>query len=273
MDPRIRLWNTLDWSLNSEIDGHANAVTRAIPTPNQQRLISTSSDRTTRICTFPAGAPIHIFSDHKNTVSDADISSDGSLLATGSYDSRILLYNLADYRLLATLKGHPKNISGVRFVPHTNLLASSGLGTDVVIWSIPDGKLLHRLPGHDTVSQIIGWGPTSHHLRTIDYAGILRQWNVTTGALILDATLDLPQPSASAISPDGAVLAVTAPHTLALFRTSDWERLDTLTFKTKGIYGVTWSPNGDQLAIAAADGKLRIWQTADVTWSHELATT
>jgi WD40 repeat protein len=269
MGPEVKLWQPPDaggteWSEVGRFAGHANAVTSLRLTADESRLITTSTDATTRVWDFPAGEPLRTLTGHKKTVTATSLSPDEALLATASYDTRVHLYDSATGVLRATLKGHARNALSVCFAPDGRLLASAGLGEEVLLWSVPDGAPLRRLGGHNTVTGLLGWRPVgaagSEHLLTYDYAGTVRAWAPATGALIATWELELPAIAATAYAPDGRTLAATAPHTLALFDAGTFERLETISLKVKGVYGVAWSHAVDTLACAAADGKIRFWQ-------------
>ncbi len=259
MEPIVRLWDTRDWRLAGEIRGHTNAVTSVTLTHDESRLITTSSDKTTRIYSFPDGAPLQTLSGHTKTVTDAAFSPDATLLATASNDGRVLLYDMPSGALRATLKGHVRNVTSVSFSPDGTLLASSGLGQEALIWRMPDGKWLQALSGHDTVTGLVGWDADSRHIVTYDYAGAVRRFRAENADCLVDVALEIPAISALRPSPDGALLAAVAPHTLAFFDAHSFERLETINLKVKGVYGVAWSPAGDMIACSAADGRIRIW--------------
>lgn len=246
-------WREVGW-----FEGHANAVTVARLNAAETRLYTASTDGTARIWSFPDGGLLHTLVGHKKTVADLTLSPDESLLATASYDSRVRLWDLGTAQERTTLKGHPRNATVVRISPGGARLASGGLGDEVLVWSVADGALLRRLASHSVVTGIVGW-PDATRLLTYDYAGVLRLWDVDSGAVVQVWTTELLEIASTALSPDGTLLAATAPHTLAFFDTATWERVETLSLKVKGVYGVTWSHDGAQVACSAADGRIRIY--------------
>lgn len=262
MEPVVKVWRTSDWSLARDVTAHGNAVTAARLLRGDTLLVTCSSDNTAKVWSYPGLETLRTLSGHKKTVTDATLSPDGKTLATTSYDARVHLYDLDSGALDKVLKGHAKNGTNLRFSPDGAFLASGALGAEVIVWSPGDGTLVKRLGGHATVTSVLGWSDGA--LMTLDYEGVLREWEVDTWLLRRVIPLEIPAPAGSSFAPNTPLWAVSAPHTIAFFDTRTWERLETLALKVKGIYGLAWSPDGSLLANSAADGRVRIWRTADL---------
>jgi WD40 repeat protein len=67
-------------------------------------------------------------------VSSVAFSPDGRLLASGSWDERVKIWEVASGRLLHTLSGHSSFVSSVAFSPDGRLLASGSRDNTVKIW-------------------------------------------------------------------------------------------------------------------------------------------
>ena len=79
-------------------------------------------------------------------------SPDGRLLATGSEDRTVKLWDVQARTLVATLEGHASWVWSVAFSPDGRLLATgSGDGT-VKLWDVQARTLLATLEGHPTRS-------------------------------------------------------------------------------------------------------------------------
>ncbi len=83
---------------------------------------------------------------HGEAVTAVAVSWDGGLLATGSIDRTVKLWDAATGELAATLRGHTEAVSAVVFLPGDLLLASAGFDATVRLWDLFEEKLRDTFP-------------------------------------------------------------------------------------------------------------------------------
>ena len=66
---------------------------------------------------------------------------DGTLLASGSLDKTVKLWDVTTGRLQATLEGHDHAVHSVAFSNDGKLLASASYDHTLKLWDIPSAKL------------------------------------------------------------------------------------------------------------------------------------
>ena len=74
--------------------------------------------------------------------------SNENILATGSFDHTVRLWNLGG-KMLQLLSGHEKEVTSVKFNPNGQYLASSSLDRTARVWDIEYGKCLYELKEHE----------------------------------------------------------------------------------------------------------------------------
>lgn len=87
------------------------------------------------------------FRGHRDLLYDAELSPDGSLLATCSYDREIMLWDVKTGAPLRTLSGHNGAVYDVAFSPDGRFLVSASADDTCKVWRVADGERM------DTLSQ------------------------------------------------------------------------------------------------------------------------
>jgi WD40 repeat protein len=81
---------------------------------------------------------VRTLSGHTSCVNSVAFSPDGRLLASGSDDDTIKLWEVASGSLVRTLSGHTSYVTSVAFSPDGRLLASGSLDHTIKLWDISD---------------------------------------------------------------------------------------------------------------------------------------
>merc|ERR1740121_925162 len=80
----------------------------------------------------------HDTDDPWGFVMSVAFSPDGSVLASGSGDSSIILWNATDGTKLRTMQGHSEYIASLVFSPDGTKLASGADEEEVKVWDVSD---------------------------------------------------------------------------------------------------------------------------------------
>lgn len=178
---------------------------------------------------------------HEMRVMTAEISSDGTLLATGGRDNKVRLWDVETQKLHHTLSGHIAPIQALAFSPDGTLLVSSGMRN----WE--------EQAGDDGITYTL-FNPDSVEDRTA------KVWDVATGENL--ATFEhLGQVRTIAFSPDGTLLATSAGRT-DIRSTKTWQ--DIATLSTVNATSLAFSPDGTRIAVGMGGRQptVQIWDVA-----------
>lgn len=109
---------------------------------------------------------------HTADVVDLNWSPDDSILASGSLDNTIHIWNMSNGICTAVLRGHSSLVKGVAWDPIGSFIASQSDDKTVIIWRTSDWSLAHKTEGHwakslgSTFFRRLGWSPCGHFITT-----------------------------------------------------------------------------------------------------------
>lgn len=93
-------------------------------------------------------AELVVQAGHSEGAGSVAFSPDGKMLATGSMDKTIKLWEAATGRELRTLTGHSSFVLSVVFSPDGKTLASGSVDKTIKFWEVATGRELRTLNGH-----------------------------------------------------------------------------------------------------------------------------
>lgn len=199
---------------------------------------------------------------HADAVNSVAFSSDGKLLASGSKDEAIILWNPLTGEKIRKLTGHEGSVYSVAFSHDGELLASCSEDEKIFLWNPETGKILRTMQ-HNGVRSL-AFSPDGRILASASSLGTIRLWNPNTGEQnkTIQKKISLKHKehiTSVAFSADGKLLASGSwDNTIKLWNI-EIKKEETLTGHNHVVSSVTFSSDGRLLASGSWDKTVKLW--------------
>jgi small GTP-binding protein len=210
---------------------------------------------------------------HQDAVWSVAFDPQGEMLASGSRDSTVKLWEARSGKLLRTLEGHQGGVYSVAFELQGETLASGSGDKTVKLWEARSGKLLRTLEGHQGGVWSVVFDPQGATLASGSDDKTVKLWEARSGRLLrtLEGERGEPWPWdrlehqavvwSMAFDPRGETLASgSGDKTAKLWEAQSGKLLHTLKEHQLWVWGVTFDPQGGPLASGSGDKTVKLWE-------------
>ena len=282
-DGSISIWNLTNkemGKIKTISRAHSSGIRDITFSSNGEVLASASNDHSIKLWNTNTGNLNLInrlenssdtgIESHLSNVTSVAISHNGKLLASGSDDKTVKLWNVEAGKKLETIPGYSKYVEDVVFSPDDQLLATSTYNGKIVVWKInPSNEftkyrfIRKQASMSDNLRQVrdLAFSPNGKLLASASDDDTIKLWNPQTGNLIRTLKGHSSNVTSVAISPDGKLLASGSDdYTVKLWNLETGDELVTLTGHTNYVQDVAFSPDGHFLASGSYDNTIRVWR-------------
>jgi Tol biopolymer transport system component len=203
------------------------------------------------------------FTGHQDMLYDAQLSPDGKVLATCSYDQQILLWNVGTGEVQMTMAGHNGAVFALAFSPDGTVLASASADETVKLWRVVDGQRLDTLSQPEAEQYAVAFSPDGRHIVAGGADNRIRVWRFVSRETPRINPLRFARFGHEgsilklAFSPDGTTLASAAEdHAVKLWETSRFTELHLYESLSSLVTGLTVDADNQTVHVAQLHGQL-----------------
>ena len=211
------------------------------------------------MCGLDDGCPVSGGS-HLAAITSLTWSPNSKLIASGSLDKTVVVYDVANQKSLLVYQGHTGAVTTVAWSPDGKYIASASTDRTIHIWNAASGKDVLILSGHSAAVTSVAWSPDGRRIVSGSDDGTVRIWDAIHGTLILTYRGHKGAVNAVAWSPRGDLIASAgADTTVQVWNANTAGAVLVYRGHSDAVLAVTWSPDSRRIASASADGTVQIW--------------
>ena len=258
-DLTARIWTGASSEFKTSLVGHREPVSSAMFSPNGERILTASDDGTARLWRTSTEPTLKVLGSakHPGGALSIDTSADGSLVASGGADGKVLLWRSRGG--LIRRIDHGSRVAVVALTADGARVLSAGENGVARLWRVRDGALLASFPHGAAIRAaalsadgrviVTGGGTTARTWTSDGTAGhVLRHDGAVTSL---------------ALSRDGSRLVTgSADGNARLWVVRTGDELRVLRGHTESVVSVAFSRDGARVATASTDSTARVWETA-----------
>jgi len=249
------------------LTGHEDFVFTATFSPDGQRIVSGSNDKTVRIWDASTGEELMILGGHKSEVTSVIYSPDGKRIASGSKDKTVRLWDVDTGTELITFRGHEGEVSSIAFSPNNKRIVSSSYDKTIRMWDATTGKEFMTFLGHGHAITSAAFSLDGKYIVSGDCDGIIKVWDTDTAKEPMILGGHESPPNSLVFSPDSKrIVSGSYDNTIRLWDTNSGEELMKLGADKEAVSSVDFSPDGKRV-VSGVGKTVRIW---DVDTGDEL---
>ncbi len=265
----IYFWDVNTGELEKTITGYSDNVGKVAYSPDGRTLVSL--DHSVRIWDLDTQKLIKTISTKtlsaKGEIRTIAYSPNEEILACGTNDKTVVLWDVSEWKKRSVLKGHIDGVSSVAFSPNGQTLASGSWNGKILLWNVHTGEHLKTLKKQEDESYIstVLFSPNGQILANIESEETIRLWDVATGKLLKTIKMKVDTVFSIDFSPDGTTL-VTADDTgkIKFWDVTTGDHKEVTHFKEEGTYDVyaVFSPDGYTLASVDTGAEIFLWNVS-----------
>ena len=205
----------------------------------------------------PLKDAIFVLNKHSEAVKSIAFSADSSLLATGSDDKTIVIWNTQTGEPVTTISNNYFPVKALQFYAHDELFVASGPDIKLIDFQ---GKIIRTYIGKTAHIWSLDYCRPTREITAGSFGKTIRVWDVNTGKEVMLLEGHEKSTLPVCFSPTGnQLLSGSLDQTVRLWDAGTGRELKKMEGHSENIFCVAFHPNGRYAATASADKTIRLW--------------
>ena len=201
-----------------------------------------------------------IFTDTFGGILCVAFNATGDLLAAGTADGEIRLWQVASGASLQTYQGHTDGVRSIIFSLDGKVLISGSEDHTVRCWDVHTGRCIKVLRGHSSIIRSVASSPHEPIVASASEDQTIRLWDINTGSCIGILRGHTDWVRSVAFSPAGRVIASGSnDRSIKIWDISTGTCLANLWGHAHTVRTIAFGPIKNIIVSAGDDETIRVW--------------
>jgi WD40 repeat protein len=192
------VWNAATGQVIATLEGHSHVVWSAAFSPDGQRVVTASADKTARVWNAASGDELARLEGYSNLMptmsravalafqlssaafSSAAFSPDGQRVVRAGGDKTAQVWNAVTGEVIAKLEGHSGIVRSVAFSPDGQRVVTASGDRTARVWNAASGQVIAKLEGHPGFADSAAFSPDGQHIVIAGRDHIARVFKIVT---------------------------------------------------------------------------------------------
>lgn len=199
---------------------------------------------------------------HSSQINSIVISPNGKILASGSDDDLVKLWDIDTKQELKTFSSHTSDVLTVAFSPNGKVLASGGKDKTIKLRYLNTEREEITFVGHTSYITALAFSPDGKYLVSGSDDKTIKIWDLNSNSEIKSLVGHTASVNSVVFSPDGKLLASCGgkdDNSIKIWNFEKANEIKTLYGHTDSVNSITFSPKGNILISGSDDKTIRFW--------------
>ena len=211
------------------------------------------------------------FAEHSGNIRTLDFCPEDVIIASGSYDGTVKVWDIASEEVIVDFAEHENNIRAVAFSPEGSRIASASVDNTVKVWNSETGDVEVDFTEHEESVYTAVFSPEGDKIVSGGWDRTLKIWIAETGEVISEFNDFSASIRTADFSNESSLVAAGSwDGTVKIWVLDSEEQIGEFGFEEGSAEAVSFSPEGEQLAAVSSEGQVVIWNLVDKNIEQQL---